>query len=168
MIDDAFGPIDPLTFVIEAGAQSDGTNDGIGGDRNDHGLLDERRERETYVRGALGEESGGVGVAIDRGVMCDSIFLRDEFGAVPVQEFALDFGAFGMPAGGAFSVMPKAGLGLPPGAFLMQWRRGRQIGVRFVKRLQSCFDRPLVWHIPLPQKANFPVAYITVRPYQIA
>lgn len=118
VVDDVLGRIDQLAFIVEAGAQSDGTNDRIGGDRNDHGLLDERRERETYMRGPLGEESGGVGVAIDRGVMGNSIFFGDDFGAAPVEEFAFDFGPLRMAANGAFAAVPKAGFRLPPGAFL--------------------------------------------------
>jgi hypothetical protein len=104
-MDDVFGRFDPFTLVGEAGAEGDGADDGIGGYGNDHGLLDDWGEGEAEVRGALGEESGGVRVAVDRGVVCDSVFLGDGFGTAPVEEFAFDFVVLAMAADAAPAIM---------------------------------------------------------------
>jgi hypothetical protein len=69
------------------------------------------------VSGAPGEESGGVSVAIDRGVMSDSVVFSDSFGAAPADKFVFDFSALGMAADAAFAIMPNFGLRLPLGSF---------------------------------------------------
>jgi hypothetical protein len=107
-MDERPGRIDPFAVVVEVRADDDGADHAIGGGRNYHGLFDDGRELDFQVRGALGEESGGMGVAIDRGVVGDSVFLGDDFGAAPVEKFAFDFGALGMAADGAFAVVTVA------------------------------------------------------------
>lgn len=105
-MDDVLGRINPLAVVREAGVEGDGADNGVGGNGNDHGFLDEWAQGQAEVRGALGEESGGVGVTIDRGVVGDSIFFGDGWGAAPMEEFGFDFVAFAMAADAAPPIMP--------------------------------------------------------------
>jgi hypothetical protein len=110
-MDDVPGRFNPLAVVSEAGAEGDGADDGIGGDGDDHGLLDDRGKGEAEVRGALGEESRGMGVTVDRGVVGDSVFFGDGFGAAPMEKFAFDFGALAMAADATLAIVTPAPTG---------------------------------------------------------
>jgi hypothetical protein len=106
-MDDVLGRADQSAVVIEAGVEGDGADDGIGGDVDDRGFLDQRAEGEADVLGALSEESVGVSVTVDRGVVSDSVFLGDGFRAAPVQEFAFDFGASRVMANATFAIVAR-------------------------------------------------------------
>jgi hypothetical protein len=158
VMDYVLGRIDPLAMVVEVGASDDGADHGIGGDGDDHGLLDDGRKRYSEVGGALGEESSGVGVAIDGRVMGDAEGFGDAFGTMPVEEFALDFVALWMAADATLAVVAEgrkrdafagffAGIwrAIAARALFAPWPRfGRGFAVFFIQPLQGAVERPSI------------------------
>ena len=61
--DDALlGWIDPLAFVVEAGAGADGVDDFVSGGDDAFGFFDDEFEGADGVAAALGVEAGGLGM----------------------------------------------------------------------------------------------------------
>jgi len=94
--------LDPFAGVVDVGIDADGVDDVRGGDRNRFGLLDERTESEADGRAAAGEKPGGVGVAVDGGVVGDAVVPREGLRAAPAEEFLLEGVAVGVTADAAF------------------------------------------------------------------
>lgn len=55
---------------------------------------------------AATEKAGGVGMAIDRGVVGDAVVGGDAVGAAPMKKVLVDCGAIGMATDAALAVVP--------------------------------------------------------------
>lgn len=94
---------DQLAFVVEAGEEFDGANDGhrVG---LDYGRFwDDARESTSEAAIAMGEQSHGLCVAVEGGASRQMILRGDGRDAVPIEERLLDFIALGMAADAAFA-----------------------------------------------------------------
>jgi len=100
---------DELAVGVELRKKFDSADDCVGCNFDRHGMLDDGRQREANGVGAAVEESCGVGVAVDRGVVGDAVVLGDLVGATPAQEVLLDGFAVGMATDVAFSIVPRRG-----------------------------------------------------------
>jgi hypothetical protein len=100
------GRVDPLAGVIQVRVGADGTNDGVGGDFHAGCLLDERLEGDANRGAAAVEKPGGMGVAVNGGVVRDVVIPCDVFRAVPTEEFLLDGVTVGVIADAAFPRVP--------------------------------------------------------------
>jgi hypothetical protein len=83
-----------LALVVDLGVEADGGNDGVGGGADVIGLLDEVFKGGAEGGAALGAKAGGVGVAVNDGVMGDFVLAGEGFRADPakvvsVNEFAV-------------------------------------------------------------------------------
>ena len=97
------GRIDPLAFVVEAGADADGAENSFGGGDDLVGVLDDEVGGEAQVFAALLHESGGACVAIDGAKIAQAILLADEIHVAPVEKMLFDADAVGMVADDAFA-----------------------------------------------------------------
>jgi hypothetical protein len=88
----------PLTLVVDLGVKADGGYQGVGGDADVFGLLDEVFEGGAEGGAALGAKAGGVGVAVDDGVMGDLVLAGDFLGAEPAEVVIVDELAVGVMA----------------------------------------------------------------------
>ncbi len=84
----------PLALVVDLGVEADGGDDGAGGGADGLGLLDEVFEGGAEGGAALGAKAGGVGVAVNDGLVGDSVLAGDFLGTEPaevvlVNEFAV-------------------------------------------------------------------------------
>lgn len=68
-MDDALWGVDPASFGGEAGVGAHGAEYDAAGDLYVVNLLDDGVEHRVGVLAAAGGEAGGVGVAVDRGVV---------------------------------------------------------------------------------------------------
>ena len=111
--DDALlGWIDPLAFVVEAGAGADGVDDFVSGGDDAFGFFDDEFEGADGVAAALGVEAGGLDVAVDGGGVERGVFAGDACGAVPVEVIVFDGFAVGAAADGAAeAVVGEVGAG---------------------------------------------------------
>jgi len=91
-----------LALVVDLGAEADGGNYGVGGDADVFGLLDEVFQGGAERGAALGAKAGGVGVAVNGGVM-DFVLAGDFFGADPAEVVIVDELAVGVMADRAFA-----------------------------------------------------------------
>ena len=107
--DVAGGRLDELAVVVDAGVKADGVDEGVGGDPDRLGALDERFERHAEIGPAAGENSGGMDVAIDGGVVRDAVFFGESVRALPAEEAVLDGFALGMAADIALARVPRDG-----------------------------------------------------------
>jgi hypothetical protein len=85
---------DPLALIVDLGVEADGGDDGAGGGADGFGLLNEVFEGGAERGAALGAKAGGVGVAVNDGMMGDFVLAGDFLGAEPaevvlVNEFAV-------------------------------------------------------------------------------
>jgi len=95
---DAAGRVGPAAAAVNAGVGAHGADDGVAGKRRGFNLLDEVIEDLVGVEEAAGGESGGVGVAVDRGVVSESVFGGDFTGVTPEEEVGFQFFAAGVTA----------------------------------------------------------------------
>ena len=93
----------PLALVVDLGVEADGGNDGVGGDADVFGLLDEVFEGGAEGGAALGAKAGGVGVAVNDGMMGDFVFVGDFFRAEPAEVVLVDKFAVLVMANRAFA-----------------------------------------------------------------
>ena len=82
--------------------QADGVENAGGGGRDGFGAFGDVDGGETDVGHAFVEETGGVGVAVDRGCL-KLVLVRDALRAKPVKKLEFDIGAMLVTAAGAFS-----------------------------------------------------------------
>jgi hypothetical protein len=93
----------PLALVVYLGVEADGGDDGAGSGADGFGLLDEVFEGGAERGAALGAEAGGVGVAVNDGLMGDSVLAGDFFGAEPAEVVLVDEFAVLVMANRAFT-----------------------------------------------------------------
>src|ERR1700678_2378562 len=93
----------PLALVVDLGVEADGGDDGAGGGADGFGLLDEVFEGGAKRSAALGAKAGGVGVAVNGGVMGDFVLVRDFLGAEPAEIVLVNEFAVGVMANRAFA-----------------------------------------------------------------
>ena len=83
MMDHVIRDIDQLAVAIETRKELDGADDGVGRNFDGHGALDYGREREANRIGAALEKTQGMGMAVDRRVVGDTVVFRDLVSAAP-------------------------------------------------------------------------------------
>jgi len=93
----------PLALVVDLGVEADGGYQGVGGDADVFGFLDEVFEGGAERGAALGAKPGGVGVAVNDGVMGDFVLAGDFLGAEPAEVVIVDEFAVGVMADRAFA-----------------------------------------------------------------
>ena len=98
----------PLALVVDLGVEADGGDYGAGGGADGFGLLDEVFEGGAERSAALGAKAGGVGVAVNDGLMGDSVLAGDFFGAEPAEVVLVDEFALFVMANRAFAGVPGA------------------------------------------------------------
>jgi hypothetical protein len=98
----------PLALVVDLGVEADGGDDGAGGGADVLGLLDEVFEGGAKGGAALGTKAGGVGVAVNDGLMGDSVLAGDFLGAEPAEVVLVDEFAVFVMANRAFAGVPGA------------------------------------------------------------
>lgn len=104
MLDDvAADGRDPLALVVDLGVEADGGDDGAGGGADGFGLLDEVFEGGAERGAALGAKAGGVGVAVNDGLVGDFVFAGDFLGAEPAEVILVDEFAILVMANRAFA-----------------------------------------------------------------
>ena len=96
----------PLALVVDLGVEADGGDDGAGGGADGFGLLDEVFEGGAERGAALGAKAGGVGVAVNDGLMGDSVLAGDFLGAEPAEVVLVDEFAVLVMANCAFTGVP--------------------------------------------------------------
>jgi hypothetical protein len=96
----------PLALVVDLGVEADGGNDGAGGGADGFGLLDEVFEGGAERGAALGAKAGGVGVAVNDGLMGDRVLAGDFLGAEPAEVVLVDELAVLVMANRAFAGVP--------------------------------------------------------------
>ena len=109
----------PLALVVDLGVEADGGDDGAGGGADGFGLLDEVFEGGAQGGAALSAKAGGVGVAVNDGMMGDFVFVGDFLGAEPAEVVLVNEFAVGVMANRAFAGVSQdvsatgASFGLP-------------------------------------------------------
>ena len=93
----------PLALVVDLGVEADGGDDGAGGGADGFGLLDEVFEGGAERGAALSAKAGGVGVAVNGGMMGDLVFVGDFFGAEPAEVVLVNEFAVGVMANRALA-----------------------------------------------------------------
>ena len=96
----------PLALVVDLGVEADGGYQGVGGDADVFGFLDEVLQGGAEGGAALGAKAGGVGVAVNDGVMRDFVLAGDGFGADPAEIVIVDEFAVFVMANRAFAGVP--------------------------------------------------------------
>jgi hypothetical protein len=92
-----------LALVVDLGVEADGGDQGVGGDADVFGLLDEVFQGGAEGGAALGAKAGGVGVAVNDGVMRDFVLAGDFLGAEPAEVVIVDEFAVFVMADRAFA-----------------------------------------------------------------
>ncbi len=124
--DDALlGRLDPLAFLVEAGAGADSIDDFVGGGDDAFGFFDDEFERTDGVAAAFGVEAGGLYVAVDGGGVEGVVFAGDASGAVPVEVVVFDGRAVGVAADGASDTVVVEVGAAAFAAGRAAWRDGR-------------------------------------------
>ena len=90
-MDDALWGVDPASFGGEAGVGAHGAEYHAAGYLHVVDLLDDGIERGVGILAAAGGEAGGMGVAVDRGVVSQTVFLHDLAGVTPEEVVGFDF-----------------------------------------------------------------------------
>ena len=90
-VDDALWRIDPASFGGEAGVGAHGAEDGAAGYLHFVHLLDDGIEHGVGIFAAAGSKAGGMGVAVDRGVVSQAVFAHDLAGVTPDEVVRFDF-----------------------------------------------------------------------------
>ena len=91
MVDDALWGVDPASFGGEAGVGAHGAEYHAAGYLHVVDLLDDGIEHSVGILAAAGGEAGGVGVAVDRGVVSEAVFLHDLVRVTPDEVVRFDF-----------------------------------------------------------------------------
>ena len=96
----------PLALVVDLGVEANGGDDGASGGADGFGLLDEVFEGGAERGAALGAKAGGVGVAVNGGMMRDFVFVGDFFRAEPAEVVLVNEFAVGVMTNRAFAGVP--------------------------------------------------------------
>jgi len=99
----------PLARFVDLSIDARGANDGVGSDFHTRRALKERFEGEANHLATTGEYPGGMDVAVDRGVVRDTVFFGDVVRTAPAEESKLDSVAVGMLAYIASARMARNG-----------------------------------------------------------
>jgi hypothetical protein len=100
----------PLALIVDLGVEADGGYDGAGGGADAFSLLDEVFEGGAKPSAAFGAKAGGVGVAVNDGMMGDFVLAGDGFGTDPAEVVSVNEFAVFVIANRAFSgVSSEAG-----------------------------------------------------------
>jgi hypothetical protein len=98
-----------LALVVDLGVEADGGNYGVGGDADVFGLLDKVFQGGAEGGAALGAKAGGVGVAVNDGVMGDLVLASDFLGADPAKVVSVNKFAVLVMADRAFAGVSSEG-----------------------------------------------------------
>ena len=90
-MDDALWGVDPASFGGEAGVGAHGAEYDAACYLHVVNLLDDGIERRVDIFAAAGGEAGGMGVAVDRGVVSQAVFAHDLARVTPDEEVRFDF-----------------------------------------------------------------------------
>lgn len=90
-MDDALWGVDPASFGGEAGVGAHGAEYGAAGYLHVVDLLDDGIEHAIRILAAARGEAGGMGVAVDRGVVSQLVFPHDLAGVTPDEVIGFDF-----------------------------------------------------------------------------
>jgi hypothetical protein len=93
----------PLALVVDLSVEAYGSDYGAGGGTDGFGLLDEVFEGGAKRSAALGAKTGGVGMAVNDGMMGDFVFAGNFFGAQPAKVVLVDEFAVLVMANRAFA-----------------------------------------------------------------
>ena len=91
LVDDALWGVDPASFGGEAGVGAHGAENDAAGYLHVVNLLDDGIERRVDIFAAAGSKAGGMGVAVDRGVVSQAVFPHDLARVTPDEEVRFDF-----------------------------------------------------------------------------
>ena len=109
-MDDALWGVDPASFGGEAGIGAHGAEDDAAGYLHGVNLLDDGIKDGVGILAAAGSEAGGVGVAVDRGVVSQAVFAHDLAGVTPDEEVGFDFFAARVAADATLTGVKKSGV----------------------------------------------------------
>ena len=93
LVDHSLGKIDPAPLGREAGVGPHGADYGVAGNVRVFNFFHDEVERGAGVLNALGGEPESLGVAVDRRMVGELVFLDDFVGIAPVEEVLLELGA---------------------------------------------------------------------------
>ena len=103
LVDHSLGKLDPAPFGREAGVGPHGADYGVAGNVRVFDFFHDEVERCAGVLNALGGETESLGVAVDRRMVSELVFLNDFVGIAPVEEVLLELGAARMVADAALT-----------------------------------------------------------------
>jgi hypothetical protein len=103
LVDHSLGKLDPASLRREAGIGAHGADYGVAGDVRVFDFFHDEVERCAGVLNALGGETESLGVAVDRRMVSELVFLNDFVGIAPVEEVLLELGAARMVADAALT-----------------------------------------------------------------
>ena len=98
MDDDCLSGAHPLARFVDLSVDASGVDDGVGSDLHAARALEKRFEGEANRLAATREYPGGMDVAVDRGVVRDTVFFGDVVRTAPAEESEFDGLAVGMLA----------------------------------------------------------------------
>src|ERR1700689_2504125 len=84
------GMLNPFSELVDVSVGVHGFDDGGSCNFDDFRALDNRFERDADGSSAAGKDSGGVDVAVDRGVVWNTVLPSDLVRAAPAEELVLD------------------------------------------------------------------------------
>ena len=94
--------LEPVSVFVEVGVDAGGADDCVGGfERDVFSVFEHAFEDAAEFAAPPGEEAGAMGVAVDRGAICDLVLSGDQFETAPADEVAFDGVAIGMQADAA-------------------------------------------------------------------
>src|ERR1039458_2672625 len=108
-MDDLDGRVDPLASFVDAGVRAVRAYDGFRGHSHIGSLLDDGFEGEANGGAASFEKPGGVGAAVDRGIILEAVVLGNISRAAPVKKLQLNPFTFRMVADHAFASVASEG-----------------------------------------------------------
>ena len=93
LVDDSLRKLDPSSLGREAGIGPHGADYSVAGEVRVFDFFHDEVERGAGVLNALGGEAESLGVAVDRRMVSELVFLDNFVGIAPVEEVLLELGA---------------------------------------------------------------------------